>query len=179
MEKNGVLRIGKAQLPYTMAYTDASIFAAPYAYIADRMRHYIGEPPKGCVYPVWAWYKYANCRAPDKKRLYEEYGEAVLLTVEIPKREVLLSDFNLYDAYCLHGLPILSEKDFEAYSAIEDRGIGDADKVLLQKMLREASWERLFLPYADRMEGEPRSYIQATLWQITREQVLSAEILTG
>ena len=95
MMESGSLRIGEREAPFTLALRESFIFEEAYAYVTERMRRYIGEAPKGCIYPIWAWYKYAGRRAPIKPRLYEEYGEQMLITFRVPKKSVLLNLFNL------------------------------------------------------------------------------------
>ncbi len=179
MMKNGVLRIGENEASYTMAARYKEIFEEPYAYITERMRRYIKEAPKGCVYPIWAWYKYANRRAPMKPRLYEEYGEQMLITFRVPGKSVLLSDFNLYEAYALHSLPMLRDAELEAYLNWQQEKGSEKEAQHLLALIKDASWERMFMPYADKALAVSKSYIQATVWEIKREQIVSAELLKG
>ena len=177
MMESGSLRIGEREAPFTLAVRESFIFEEAYAYVTERMRRYIGEAPKGCMYPIWAWYKYAGRRAPIKPRLYEEYGEQMLITFRVPKKSVLLSDFNLYDAYCLHSLPMLPEEALAEYMRLQRERGGDADVSFLLSFVKDASWERMFLPYADKALSDTKSYIQANVWEIKREQIVSAELL--
>ena len=171
---NGILRIDEALLPNTMAKKYPFIFEEPYAYMREEMEKRIGAPPASVLYPIWAWYKYRGLRSPSKEKLFAEYGEGVLLTLEAEPSAVLLSDFNLYDSYLLHSLPILDDKEMEAYLESAD-GL-NRDKAFAS--YREG-WERIFVPQYDKRVLAAKSYVQATLWQIKREDVLSFEVFGG
>ena len=69
-----------------------------YDWMANEMRKYIGNPSNPEVrYPIWAWYQYTSRKKPkppvSSKMLASDQEEGVILEIEIPDNEVLLSDF--------------------------------------------------------------------------------------
>ena len=67
-----------------------------YDWMADEMRKRIGNPPNPVVrYPLWAWYQYTSRKKPkppvSPSVLDSDQEEGVILEIEIPDNEVLLS----------------------------------------------------------------------------------------
>lgn len=74
-----------------------------YDWLVRQMKQRIGPPPDKVTYPVWAWYQQqGKHRKPDLRRERWEVGcdgeRFACLEIEIPDRDVLLSDF---DAWCM------------------------------------------------------------------------------
>lgn len=72
-----------------------------YDWIVSQMIDRIGDKPVGVDYPVWAWYqKYGKRKKPDLRWERWHFGwkgeRFVCLEIEIPDRDVLLSDFNVW-----------------------------------------------------------------------------------
>ena len=80
-----------------------------YAWLVLQMKKRIGSPPEGVTYPVWAWYKWReNRKKPDLRAERWQYGQKgdkfYRLEIEIPDREVLLSDFDEWICVLNEGL---------------------------------------------------------------------------
>lgn len=141
--------------------------------------------PAGVTYPVWAWYWWAgpNRRKPDLRssRYWADGGPAVLLTLDVPNEEVLLSEYHawhhvLNEQYL--GFPSDTD-DFDA--RCETRGLCTyRNRPLPDPGLRtelEATWPRIFdfetIPQMLEYERED-SYVQATFWELRPEFVRQA-----
>ncbi|WP_314641877.1 DUF3841 domain-containing protein [Stomatobaculum longum] len=143
-----------------------------YDWLVRQMKQRIGPPPEQVTYPVWAWYQQqGKHRKPDLRR--ERWavgynGECfACLEIEIPDREVLLSDF---DAWCM----ILSDfliSDTEQ----EDRCLEAQYEALSpseKRRMKEKNRERVFNLSPLNNGWARRGYeIQATFWELRLEQV--------
>jgi len=70
-------------------------FKSAYDWIVEQMKLRVGSPPKGVLYPFWAWALMDGIsKKPDLRRTeFNNYvGENVVLELEIPDTDVLLSD---------------------------------------------------------------------------------------
>lgn len=183
-ERTGVLR---ANNDYLFCEDD---FRYAYDWIAQQMVEKVGAPPDAEIkYPIWAWYKWEGKRKRRDLRC-SGYGNRgtpmVQIEFEASDNTVLLSDFDdwhLVMAY--HYIPD-SEEDYDRFykeHEPESRlpwGMGqDNTDPRIQPMLADirSSWWKVFdLGYNGWCSSKPgREYIQATLWQITRDQVRKVE----
>ena len=143
-----------------------------YDWLVRQMKQRIGPPPEQVTYPVWAIYQQSDKHhKPDLRRERWECGcdgeHFACIEIEIPDRDVLLSDF---DAWCI----ILSdflisdteqegcrlEAQYEALSPSEKRH------------MKEKNWERAFDLSPLNNGWTRRGYeIQATFWELRLEQV--------
>lgn len=94
--------------------------------MAEQMKKRIGEPPKGVIFPVWAWYQWEGMRKrPDMRVHGRNWGEKgtpiVLLTIEVPDNLVLLSDFDYWHCVLNDGEIIFPIDDSAVYSEEEKR----------------------------------------------------------
>ena len=143
-----------------------------YDWLVRQMKQRIGPPPDKVTYPVWAWYQQqGKHRKPDLRRERWEVGcdgeRFACLEIEIPDREVLLSDF---DAWCMLLSDFLIsdteqegcclEAQYEALSPSEKR------------RMKDKNWERVFDLSPLNNGWARRGYeIQATFWELRLEQV--------
>ena len=166
MFQTGTLRANEAHL----FCGDELKFA--YDWLAAQMRERVGEPPEGVNYPVWAWYQYNGMRKrPDMRgphRRYRARGTPiVLLTVDVPEKNVLLSDFDMWHCVLNNGYIDVDEADDESFC-------GGQVEI-------EQSWRHVLeIETAFELYGgaEERS-IQATMWEIRAEWVKKAEFFTS
>lgn len=186
MLKTGVL---KAKEEYVF---EKDFFAPVYEWLYNQMVKRIGEPPQGIKYPVWAWYQREGKRSkPDMRRSgHAMRGEKIVrLTIDVNENEVLLSDFDLYHYPLNYWYLPLNEADSKEkekkYSALNYEQSICRDHMLHPEKdpefykIMAGSWERIFdLSLEDdgwlytKMNEKT---IQATMWQIKKEQVLKAE----
>ena len=160
-----------------------------YDWMADEMRKRIGNPPNPDVrYPLWAWYQYTSRKKPkppvSPSILDSDQEEGVILEIEIPDNEVLLSDFGLWHVP-LNGHPISDDKtlmrrfdafrathggscDFEDYPEELQHDIMVTWSVIfdlrtrLRQWIAKAMWNRS---------------IQACFWQLKLEQVVKVDFI--
>jgi hypothetical protein len=166
-----------------------------YDWMAEQMRIRIGNPPPCVKYPVWAWYQWEGKRKkPDMRSRHGEPGRRIVrLTLELDKKDMLLSDFDLWHMPLNHGYLSLSEQEDEefdneykkccySYHDLKDCSINTpAMKLLREKMTK--SWERIFdltlEPNDWLIEPMEKKSIQTTLWSIRQDQVVKAEVFTA
>ena len=143
-----------------------------YDWLVRQMKQRIGPPPDKVSYPVWAWYQQqGKHRKPDLRKERWAVGcngeRFACLEIEIPDREVLLSDF---DAWCIilsNGLLSDSEQEDSCLEA-QYEALSPSEK----RRMKEINWERVFdLSTLDNDWSRRGYYIQATFWELRLEQV--------
>lgn len=184
LETTGVLHTDKSQI------LDDSFIPA-YDWLAAEMKKRIGEPPSGVAYPLWAWYQWEGNRKRRDLRCsgYAERGTPLVqLTIEIPDDAVVLSDFDDWHYVLNFWYYAMTEQESNAFEAeyeaegfrfldLGDPEVTDNRIEKYRKRVRE-SWQHIFDLWK---ESEYSSYpiekksIQATFWELRREQVLKAE----
>ena len=143
-----------------------------YDWLVRQMKQRIGPPPEQVTYPVWALYQQdGKHRKPDLRRERWAVGcngeRLACLEIEIPDRDVLLSDF---DAWCMLLSDFLIsdteqegcclEAQYEALSPSEKR------------RMKDKNWERVFNLSPLNNGWSRRGYdIQANFWELRLEQV--------
>lgn len=143
-----------------------------YDWLVRQMKQRIGPPPEQVTYPVWALYQQdGKHRKPDLRRERWAVGcngeRFACLEIEIPDRDVLLSDF---DAWCMLLSDFLIsdteqegcclEAQYEALSPSEKR------------RMKDKNWERVFNLSPLNNGWSRRGYdIQANFWELRLEQV--------
>ena len=143
-----------------------------YDWLVRQMKQRIGPPPEQVTYPVWALYQQdGKHRKPDLRRERWDIGcngeRFACLEIEIPDRDVLLSDF---DAWCMLLSDFLIsdteqegcclEAQYEALSPSEKR------------RMKDKNWERVFNLSPLNNGWSRRGYdIQANFWELRLEQV--------
>lgn len=158
MLQTGVLRANPE-------YITDEIFRESYNWMAEQMKKRIGDPPEGVKWPVWAWYQWEGRRKrPDMRhhgRWSDKGAPIVLLTIDVPDNQVLLSDFDYWHSVLNDGDIIFPYDENAVYSKEE----------------RQKSWENIFdyeCTFSD--EELPGGLsTQATMWEIKAEWVLKAE----
>lgn len=119
-------------------------------------------------YPVWAW-----VARPDLRR-HDHVGvgvKGVLLTVEVPKKRVLLSNFEAWHYVLNRGyLPLDGERERLARRWDE---VSNAERVR-----RVRSWERIFTPNLIRDQVAQRR-LQACIDRVYTNEVIDVRHFTG
>ena len=101
--------------------------------------------------------------------------EKALLTLDVPEDRVLLSDFDAWQM-ALQGFYVAGDLHDAEYDALLERLEGLNEAALRRET--ENSWVRVFDVSPVEREGYARGkFVQATLWEIRREYLLSAKIL--
>lgn len=139
-------------------------FESAYKWMSGQMKDRLGVPPKGAYYPIWAWYQWEGKRKqPDtiSQKVARKPGETrILLTMDVPDEEVLLSDFDAWH-FVLNGLCIKDEISDKEYTEDEIK----------------RSWNKIF-DYENSVCGDSPSGLstQATMWIIKKEWIQKTEI---
>lgn len=166
---------------------DEDNFMYAYHWMAEQMRKRIGEPPiEGIEYPLWAWYQYDSAKKnrPPRNTNNVLEGLSVYIEIEIPEKDVVLSDFNSWHAPLNRG-PIRNWKkiwkkiDLQNITAGRSLDFMEYPPDLRQEI--EDSWEAIFdLDRRDKEVGRTHKRnrsIQATFWALYPENIVSVEFL--
>lgn len=146
-------------------------FQHAYDWLCEQMRLRISHTLENAKYPVWAWYQWEGVRKrPDMRTSHKVLSPSgtpiVLLTLEVPDEEVLLSDFDMWHSTLGNHYLALTEE--------EDNAIGE-NATAQQK---HKSWEHIFNLDID---SDYCTYpinqksIQATFWVLKKEYVKKVE----
>ena len=143
-----------------------------YDWLVRQMKQRIGPPPDKVTYPVWAWYQQqGKHRKPDLRRERWEVGcdgeRFACLEIEIPDRDVLLSDF---DAWCMLLSDFLISDTEEEDRCLEAQyeALSPSEK----RRMKDKNWERVFdLSPLNNGWSRRGYYIQANFWEHRLEQV--------
>ena len=162
-----------------------------YDWMAEQMRKRIGEPPSPEIkYPIWVWLQYNSRKDPippmSPKDIHREEDEAVMLELEVPDDEVLLSDLDLWllplNSWSISGKreDKLLYKELEEHEKIHGKcyQMHEYPPTIRQKIID--TWERVFdLDIHDRYiatsKRQNRS-IQGTIWYLRKEWIKVAHI---
>lgn len=132
-----------------------------------QMKKWIGPPPQGVVYLVWAWYKQnGKHKKPDWRGERWDYGpgdeDYTCIEFEIPDDQVLLSDFDSWHIILNNGLFSDSEEEADQKDAYND-----SLPVAEQKAYKEKNWEKIFdiTPFENRWTRRG-DWVQATVWEL-------------
>lgn len=162
-----------------------------YLWMVEQMKRVVGPAPKGVRYPIWAWYKrYGSPTGkPDMRACMRQHDRPqVRLKLDVPDWDVLISDFDdwhfalnywylpedegdsdSFDAWC-------ASRGLE-FSKLQDWRIDGCNYQEARRRI-ERSWTRLL--GVDRNAGFGGDWskrtLQATFWELKRDQVLSHEL---
>lgn len=163
---------------------------AAYEWIAGEMdrRCAVSRPP-GVRFPVWAWHSWMDSRRrkPDMRfgdvRGLPGDGPNVMMTLEMPDSEVLLSDYEAWH-FVLNRWYLGSEEqteDFDARCTAAGLNAYENDVFPDTELERErvASWSAIFDPQRAQAQLDPSnagrdSSVQATFWEIRTEHIVEA-----
>ena len=162
-----------------------------YDWMAEQMRKRVGEPPRPEIkYPIWVWYQYISKKRPvptmSSKDMEKEETEAVMLELEVPDNQVLLSNYFIWHLPLSHWAICNKNEDKQLY-----KELGEYEKAhgkcyemheypenIQRKII--ATWERVFDmnlhdPYIVTCRRQNRS-IQGTIWLLRKEWIKVAHI---
>jgi len=172
----GVLRCK----PELAEWLRESNFRAAYDWLAAQMKLRVGKPPKGVSYPIWAWYLLDGkpAKADLRRTEFNNYrGENYILTIEVPDKQVLLSDEEIWH-FVLNNW-FFSEAENEADC---DKSNAWFDALLSneKQKAKQESWEKIFdvTPFENDWY-RCGCYVQATFWELRKEQVITAKKFIG
>lgn len=172
MQKEGVYRCNpsKSNLLDTNAYE----------WISNQMKARIGNPPKGVVFPVWAWY-----RREGKNNLHymlRHLGmrvdkKSVLWEIEVPSSEVLLTDFINWHIALNNGINykanyITSEDEEWEREVDKEEAFYNSLSEEEKKLYKRKSWEQMICTSETSLPN-----VQATFWELKASQIKGTWIL--
>lgn len=157
-----------------------SDFGEQYDWLVNAMKDRIGDPSEGVSYPVWAWYMWEGVRKkPDLRK--ERWGNGwkgeqyACMEIDIPEKDVVLSDFDSWSIILLHGLLADSEEEDNRLEQIYD-SLSEKDR----KIFRDKNWEKAFdLTYVDNKWVHRGDSIQATFWELRKEDIREVRFFTA
>lgn len=158
-------------------------FVNAYEWLSKEMKKRIGNPPSDVKFPVWAWYKIdGKNHRPDMRtcdmRVFEK---SVLMEIEIPDNQVLLSDFDLWHIvlndmifYKADFIPNISDEEWNLETDKEDayyNSLSAKEKTVY----KENSWKKVIYTNTDMLSD----FVQATFWELKKEQIKKVWTLKG
>lgn len=146
-----------------------------YLWMADQLNQKVPCPKEG-ILPIWAWYTKQIPQPPFSPDIMDcgiESDEAVYLEIEVPEKDILLSDADLWYDRVINLEHVCNKKSPLAMKI--SRLEKEAGKILffedfsesLQEEIRE-SWNNIFV-----LSDKTKS-IQAVFWSLRKEQIISA-----
>lgn len=169
----------------------SGIYQLQYDWMAEQMRKRVGEPPlQGIKYPIWVWYQYISKKNPvpkmSPKDILEGQTEAVMLELEVPDNEVLLSNFSSWHlplnhwAICNRSEDKQLRKELGEYEEVHGKcyELHEYPEEIRRKVIN--TWERvldlnLYDPYIVAYKRQ-NSSIQGTIWLLRKEWLKVAHI---
>ena len=153
-----------------------------YAWIGKQMSQRIGEAPAGVVFPVWAWHTWdGQHKRPDMRlsmfTCFLYVGDKVLMEIEIPDEQVLLSDksrweYVLSKSYFGNYDGGLSEEEFDEVWEKDQKWLDSLTEAQRTEVI-EKSWEKVFDVFPLRKSDYYTTFdIQATIWELKLDQVV-------
>ena len=143
---------------------DNPSYLESYDWLVERMIEKVGQAPRDVKYPVWAWYRH------DMESL--KYGspcevgkKCAIVTINVDDSRVVLSDFWRWEETAFLGIPYVNESEFEDNDVMAEYNRIEA----LGKEAVKETWNEVF------NLNDEESPIQATLWEIRKEDVVSIE----
>ena len=151
-----------------------------YDWLVEQMKLRVGTPPEGVRYPIWAWALIDSVsKKPDLRRgEFNNYvGENVVLELEIPDSDLLLSDEVMWH-HCLNNWYLHGESndEFDEAKWKETEDWFDSLPSVEKESVKFKSWERI-LDKDDKINDW--KFVQATFWELRVEQIKSVRRFTG
>ena len=162
----------------SMNLTKPDSLRKPYAWLAEKMLQRIGSRPQGVSTPIWAWHTWNfehRCPDPESAAFLKRTSERVLLTLDIPEAEMVLTDFEAWQTV-MQG-SYVSGAMTEEEAVREEMWLENLDEPALDAAIRD-SWDRVF--EISRVETPVLvrgRFIQATFWEIRKEYIRDIRIL--
>ena len=145
-------------------------FADSYSWLAKQMTDRIGPAPAGVTFPVWAWYIMEGKRKkPDLRRERWTWGpgneEYARIEIEVPDKDVLLSDFDAWGSILSNWLLSDTEEEYEQQKAFYTQM-----SLHEQEKYKEKNWQRVFdITHLDNRWIIRGEWVQATFWELRKE----------
>ncbi len=175
IEETGTYRC-KKELSYNLSKQDS--LDQQYHWLMNHMEKRIGKRPEGVEYPIWSWHTWeGERRCPDTNSaaFLKRTEDKVLLTLEIPDSQVVLTDFNGWQTVLSGGF-LTNETDPKKLDELEDY-IDGLDEEELDAAI-EKSWETVFdVTRISSSDMEWGYFIQATFWELKKEYIVEQRVI--
>ncbi len=175
IEKTGAFRC-REELSFNLSKPDS--LKKQYEWLIQRMEQKIGPRPEGVDYPIWSWHTWdfeRQCPEADSAAFLKRTEDKVLLTLEIPETDVVLTDFDAWQIV-MQGGYLTTETDEDVLEELEERLFAMDDEAFHEAIVE--SWENVFdVEKRDIPDFQKGRYVQATFWEIRKEYILDTEIL--
>jgi len=165
--RDGVLRADEAQVDKG--------FHLAYQWMGKQLAKNT-EPPSGCVYPLWAWWRWQGSQRPMPDLRSGAHlpkgtpGVRIEFTIELS--EVLLSDFDAWHAVLNKHYYAPDEASYNKYLRITK---GKSDHEI--RKINEESWENIFVRKLH--DVEKTFSIQAVFWELKKTQISNVKYFTA
>ncbi len=166
--------------PELSSFLDTEEFVNAYEWISKKMKEKIGNSPEGVKYPVWAYYCVeGEHKRPDMRKIaFKVDKKSVLLEIEIPDSDVLLTDHTLWHCtlndsinYKANYIDDISDEEWERLTEIEEDYYNSLSKEN-QRLYKEKSWEKVICSKKHNLK-----YVQATFWELKKSQIRKVWVL--
>lgn len=161
-----LLSNGKLSGKYGTADED---FRDRYLWMLYRMRDRIGPEPHAGAYPIWVWYIWeGKHKCPAARDLswqrMEDPGGVFRVTLDIPDKLVLLSNFDTWHAVLNDSFLYSSEEEFNKENYTREEIVKSWDRIFdIENVKLNEYW------------GPNVLSIQGTVWEITLDMVVKIE----
>lgn len=155
----------------------------PYQWMTEQMEQRLPPKPANAgKYPVWAWYTHGGKQPPDLRcgGIGTKGKRMVMLTIQLPSSEVLLSDYDEWHIVLNNGPCTDNEIEWEHWNALEKVWPAEQYNTAMR-----ASWEKIFIPGRSvdpQWGGNPvarHNYIQACFWTLEKSMVKAERWFTA
>lgn len=170
------------------SYINIKKYGVPYNWIVNKMNN-INNPYKAS-YPLWSWYSYGKIPHPRKNTLlpfFDEDNQIVKITFQKDDKDVLLTDFVKYCFMLTNEYLPSSQEDYIYFNNLmKDNKVTKDDLI---KYIRRDKYDNyrndenfnrinnLIQQSYDRVLNISSTYIQATIWDIKKEDIISIEFI--
>ncbi len=126
------------------------------------------EPPLGCVYPLWAWWRWQGGQHPRPDLRSSAHlpkgAPGVRIEFTIDLSEVLLSDFDAWHAVLNNHYYAPDEANYNTYlHIIKGKSEHEINKI------NQDSWRNIFI--SSLRDVDESISIQAVFWELKKSQI--------
>lgn len=159
---------------------DFGNFSTAYNWLITQMNSRIKDKPSNVSYPIWAWHtRDWKHKKPDLRQSgYDTSGtKCVCIEVEIPDKDVLLSDFDAWH-FVLNDWWLDDSQNEDEWDY--NHNWFDNLPTDKQNELKLNSWQKIFdlTPVDSDWKCNGR-YIQATFWKLNKKNITKIQYFTA
>lgn len=176
LNKNGVLYKDKKKI---ICFED---FYCSYEWMSNQLRKRVGKAYKKNTFPIWVWKEKPDLRSRYLKG--DEQNSFYRLSIEIPEKRVLFSNFDLWH-HVLGGYPVLTSdyKITEKWLDRNDKIVREFVDMHMNNKSITKRYKKLFKKYYNRIGKSWElifdllgdDLIQGCMWYIKKEEIIKME----